>query len=428
MSRVAYACLKCKREFKATVDALLGLLKQGRSSCEGCGGPLRLPAEIEAEHARRFGGHDLNAEVTVTCACKRVLRRPLRELAQMVQEGRARCQFCAQPLPLPQAVADVVKGNTAPARARATIPVTCPVCAADSAVDGLAGAAVLRCAHCQAGFRAPAAAGGPVRLPALDGDPAPAPVVRAAFQAYCAGSSPLSQLVGKLLEARAARQEVTAAEAAELGEVVGALLAWRPDAQRPALPLPLEEAAAVVPWLLFPTERAATREKTPRGLDLVLRVGEGSSLTAAGAWNLVNLATATLGAGGVIFTEADNTRRTEKRLRVSLLPAEGGVELQLATQTDDGRPSAAGAKAHAELAGRIAGTAETLGRYYALRALFGPFARGATPLSANPGTIARRVAELGLPPGLAAKLPLVVATPDDALRNAGGPPRGGPRV
>lgn len=404
MGWVAFRCLSCKRGFKDTVDELLEHLRRfGRPRCKMCGGPLDLPAELEAEHARRFGGQDLGAEAEAPCTgCPRVIRESLRGLAERVLSGRTRCQYCASPFSYPAVLVDVLRAYTAPARQRSGVRVACPVCAADALLDELAASAVLRCGHCQASFRGPSVEGGPLRQPSLDGEPAPAAVVVAAFGAYCVATSTLARIVTQLLEARATQAEVTPSEAAELGELVGSLAAWKPDG-RPVLPLPLEEAATLTLSLLFPG-LPARREKTALGLDLVFRVGEGTAFTAAGAWNVVNLFTASLLGVGVLLHEPGLLRQTERRLRVSLVQGESGVELQLASQTDDGRPAPAGAKAHAELGRTIAGTSPQLSRYYALRALFGPFARGATPLHATPETIARRAHALRLAPELAAAL------------------------
>lgn len=410
MDVVTYRCPKCARSTDAPRERVLEMIQRKRTRCQLCGAPLELPVELagacEAEKA-------LETEVEYSCvACKRPVRSKVGELVARARKGKVRCQRCGGELVLPDLVKEILGQLDAVGAVPKKVEVPCLACGRRAHADLRAGEQVLKCGYCGARFRAPREPGGPSRGPPLE-VPAAAPHELKEVLAR-APKDELSQVAARALLARAGLGEVALAEAVTLTARLLGLSGWRPDGREvpPCLPVPVDEAERVVPWLLFGGLPFHVDRRA--GVDLVFEVGSaGTEMNAATAINLLSLTTVVAGGGGLFILDEPGRVR-QRRLRVSITAvSRDAVTLSLATQIDDGKPSVTSGKAHSEVSASIAQRAGALRAYYALLAVLGPGAEGLPAAHASEEAIRRRLEGLGgflasKAPALAEKLRVVL--------------------
>jgi hypothetical protein len=394
---VEYSCTKCRRPIRAPRAQVLQLLARNRKRCLLCGSPLEFPADVLAEFdgAHKVGARDVRDAVSYTCGgCRRTYSRPLKDVVIAIVRGKTTCPVCARPYVFPPEVDQAVAELKAQGSIVRDVSVECPTCDRPARGDLRTPDVVLKCGVCGAQFRA--SEGG--WLPPPVAEPVSVGEVKSAIARIPSGEH--GTVVADALLARAARAEVTKGEAETLARVMRGLSAWEPEADDPVpfLPLDVDEAQTVVPWLLMPG-LSCFRERTPDGWDLVFTVGRQTELTAKGALNLLSAVSVLAGGAGLfkIGGSEDSTRDAIQRLRVSLIETEHGSQLGLARQVDDGRPTRASTKELVALSATLAAGAPAIRSYYALVALFGPWARGMPAFVASEAAILKRLLALGEP-------------------------------
>lgn len=416
MSLVDFSCPKCARPMQASLPQVVDLVRRNRARCQLCGTPYRFPAEVTAaiEGGSKVEGHDLDGQVEFSCgACARTMKGTLRQVIDRLRQGKDACQRCGKPLTYPPHVREVMDSLVGRGLVAKAVDFACLGCARKLAGNTREPEQVVKCSFCGLRVRAPATPGGPPRLPPLD-----VPAASVADVQQLVRELPRdAEVAGQALVARAALGEVAHAEAITLVARLRALGGWRPDGNEspPRLPIPLEDAEHVVPWLLFPGMAWIPDRGQAPGLDLVFSAGKaGTEMSAKTALNVVSLVTLAAGGGGTFLLGGEPDRERQRRMRVTVTPAgREAVTLAVALQVDDGKPKPEGAKTHARLSQSILERADALRAYYALLALFGPGAAGAVAVVATEPAIRARLEALGGPlaaraSALASKLKLSV--------------------
>jgi len=402
--QVTYTCKQCRRPGTATMPAIFEMVERNRARCSYCGGGLEFPPPVQQaiDNRHSYGGHDLRAPTEYKCpSCPQSITKPLQDVVKMILNKKSRCPLHGVELQFPPHVQQIAGGvqQRAPSM-REKLKFPCPTCTRDNFSNPGIPEMALTCGYCGAKFRAPLAPDQPARPPALEIPPAGVEEVQAVT-----GGLPkqgIGGVVGWALAARAARQEVTIAEAVVLAARLPAVMAWRPSGSEdpPFLPVPQDEAERLVPALLFGGQQSLADRSHPEDVDLVFSAGESSKiLSADNAINALSAVSVMLGGAGV-FTLGGEKQKKEHRLRVTLSPREDpdGVALSMASQVDSGRPKPVPAKVLADFSQQLAALRKSLISYYVLLALFGPWAAGTPVVVAPAAAIEKRFVELGLGP------------------------------
>lgn len=401
MSVVDFSCPKCARPMQATMEQVADLVRRNRARCQLCGTPYRFPAEVAAaiEGRSKFEGHDLDGQVEFSCGpCKRDMKGTLRQIIDRLRQGKDACQRCGAKLTYPPHVSEVMNALVGRGLVDKAVDFACLGCTRKIAASSRDANVVLTCSFCGLRQRAPATSGGPARVPPLD---VPA-ASQAEVQQLVRDLPKDGEVAGLALVARAAQGEVAHAEVISLVARFKALASWRPDGNEspPTLPVPLEDAERVVPWLLFPGMAwNADRTNAPHGIDLIFSAGTaGTEMSAKTALNIVSFVTVAAGGGGTFIVGGESDRERQRRMRVAVSPAgKQGITLAVSMQVDDGKPKPEGTKTHAQLSKSILERADALRAYYGLLALFGPGVAGTAAVVATEPAIRARLEALGGP-------------------------------
>ncbi len=401
MDEVEYSCSRCRRPIKAPRAQALVLLARKRTRCQVCGADLVFPKDVidEFEGAHKVGASDVRADVSYTCGCPgRKYKRPLGDLVVAVTKKKTTCPICSQPFAFPEEVHQAVAKLRAAGQLAREAETSCPICDRTARGDGREPDKVLKCGYCGARFLLPGDGPG-CRLLPVEGAAATVEQVQKSLEKM--PGDEIGRIVSQALLARAARGEVAKGEAKRLAELHAAIAEWDPN-EREECFLPLEEAEAekVVPALLFPG-MVAYRDYPGGVLELVFTIGQSTGLTDQGklkaAVNVIGVVTLFAAGGGFFMTGGDDTRAVQHRLRVSVTESGGGVVLGLSHQVDDGTPKLAGKKELAAFREQIKAIEPALRCYYALAAVYGPWAEGTPCVAATESAIEKRLVALGDP-------------------------------
>jgi DNA-directed RNA polymerase subunit RPC12/RpoP len=342
-------------------------------------------------------------EITYTCTrCRRPITAPRVRVLNVLATGKLRCQVCGSLLEFPaDIVAEFETLSKTPGAAPYARPADaeCPVCARAVRGNAAAPESILRCLFCGTQMRLPIDERG-TRLPPSEGPASdPGNVER---ELLYMPNDELGGISREALLARAARGEVVPGEAEALSRAHAALARWRPEEHDgPFLPLDEDEAATVIPVILFRGQlmrREAAEERT----ELILHVGttlEPSDFAKASLTiNLLGMAAMfALGSGLFVHSHGGSQEALPIFLRVSLDRVSGGVTLGLSHQIEDRPPVPAGEQGLAAMRAQIIDAAPRLRGYYALLAIFGSWVEGSRTLQVVPKALERRLTSLGSP-------------------------------
>lgn len=307
----------------------------------------------------------------------------------------ARCLYCGKAASDRAAAPTASAGSSgsgASASARKPILVTCPGCLRNARVaPGASG----NCSYCALAFSA-------------DDDGTPrigrASSTRAATRADVnrlvadLPSARLWDVVRDVLLRRVAYSELGAGEAERAIDALTLIATW-PGESPFWLPLPLDEATAVVPRAVFGVADGGKLHEDGEQVLLVTLATKDRPGDAKGraAVNLLGFASEM--ALGVGFHAKDPGHvETEKRIqiRATLVERHGGIELtRIGNQIDQQPPWQLSVAQGVALMQRIAASRLLLAGYYITGALFGPSCRAGTAFSITRDAIAQRLAALG---------------------------------
>jgi hypothetical protein len=303
----------------------------------------------------------------------------------------ARCLYCGTPA-TDGGAATAAPAAKASGGARKPMLVTCPGCLRNARVaPGASGS----CSYCALAF-------------SVDDDGAPR--IGRAATAKSASRADVMRLVADLPSARlwdvvrdvllrrAAYTELGVGEAERAIDALTLIATW--PGQSPFwMPLPLDEATAVVPRVVFGVSDGGKLHEDGEHVLLITLSTRGRLGDAGGraAVNLLGFASDM--AFGVGFKANDPGHvetETRVQIRASLVERHGGIELtRLGNQIDQQPPWQLSVAQTVTLTQRIAASRALLAGYYITGALFGPSCRAGTAFSITRDAIAQRLTALG---------------------------------
>lgn len=294
----------------------------------------------------------------------------------------ARCLYCGSP----------ATDTPAASAAGKPVVVTCPGCLRNVRVaPGTTGT----CAYCALSVHVDGDE--TVRLGRAASTPA---ATRAQVDRLVADlpTARLWNVVRDVLYRRAAFNELGVGEGERAIAALTLIATW-PGKSPYWMPLPLADAATVIPRVVFGVSDSGTLHEhgdTVLLAVLALRPRLGPSGGRA-AVNLLGLASnLTLGVDFHASAPGHVETSVRVQIRATLVEQHGGVELiGRGNQIDQAPPTPLSDAQELELRHRIASSRGVLAGYYIAGALFGPSCRGGTAFSITGDAIARRLAALG---------------------------------
>lgn len=302
-----------------------------------------------------------------------------------IGKAAARCLYCGTP------AADAASAAPA-ATGRKPVLVTCPGCLRNARV---APGAIGNCTYCALAFTVDD--GGQARV-------GRAPSTPSASRAHVAElvadlpSARLWDVVRHVLHRRAAFDELGDGEAERAIAALTLIATWPGDSPR-WLPVPLDDATAVVPRVVFGVSDGGRLREDGEHTLLVCLATRGRFADAGGRAVVNALGIASDLALGVGFhaTDPDHVQTSVRvQIRATLVERHGGVELmRVANQIDQQAPWPLSVAQEIALAQRIAASRSLLAGYYIMGAIFGPSCRAGTAFSITRDGVAQRLAALG---------------------------------
>jgi hypothetical protein len=389
----AYSCSECGRAYTQPLERLVDLIRMGRTRCQICGGGLAFPDEVLAAISVRTDSEGPATLAQYTCrVCRRTWATSPEDLERRRGTG---CRMCGAPLS--RSTLEALDSFARERRVSGTGPrLKCLLCGRTTMLQGATPEDIHRCQFCGAGMRLPTAAGKPARVPPLTEPPASRAELVGIFRGV--GKTDLMRFCGQVLLARSKRGEVGPAEARRVVAQLGAVDRWCPETGVPFWPLPVAEAEAAVPPVLFPGKPHDV-DRHDAGSDVVFVVGESARRPSGESRviNAIGFATLLSDGFGLFVVEDEPAAGDQQRIRIALRPrGDLGVDLALFTQINDEAPEPASRKARTAFDDVVSRQKGPLVAYYGTLALFGTWAGGSAVAAATMAAITERLEYLGL--------------------------------